>query len=230
MTRQRTLRSSIAIFVLLNGISCFMAWPANADNDISDHQNNDAFRRMQLMAKKLQEEKSQLQAELEENSNKILEKETQNSALSRTAKDLETNLANNQQRYADLQSRLQASNTRLADMENALADTRSRFGDLSRLQQETAQKVLELESEKHALETGLRERENDVSTCTTKNANLYSYGLDLIKLFDKPSAYERALRTEPFTKLKRVELENIFQDYRDKLDDNNVAIPAGPGR
>jgi hypothetical protein len=62
--------------------------------------------------------------------------------------------------------------------------------------------------------------------CVGKNERLYQFGRELINHVEKPEGFTSILRAEPFTQIGRVELENIFQDTRDKLDQNHIA-PAG---
>ncbi len=57
-----------------------------------------------------------------------------------------------------------------------------------------------------------------IDACVAKNAKLYDYGLELVKLYENPSLYRRIVLNEPFSQLKRVELENILQNYNDKID------------
>jgi hypothetical protein len=57
-----------------------------------------------------------------------------------------------------------------------------------------------------------------IDACVAKNAKLYDYGLELVKLYENPSFYRRIVLNEPFSQLKRVELENILQNYNDKID------------
>ena len=58
-----------------------------------------------------------------------------------------------------------------------------------------------------------------------KNAKLYQLGQELLDLYQHKSALD-ALADESVTKLKRVEYENVVQDYEDKLRDSQVAHPA----
>jgi septal ring factor EnvC (AmiA/AmiB activator) len=57
-----------------------------------------------------------------------------------------------------------------------------------------------------------------IDACVAKNAKLYEYSLELVKLYENPSLYRRIVLNEPFSQLKRVELENILQNYNDKID------------
>ena len=57
-----------------------------------------------------------------------------------------------------------------------------------------------------------------IDACLAKNAKLYDYGLELVKLYENPSLYKQVVLTERFSQIKRVELENTLQNYNDKID------------
>jgi hypothetical protein len=58
-----------------------------------------------------------------------------------------------------------------------------------------------------------------------ENDKLFKLGQELIDLYQNKSMLD-ALGDEPVTKLKRVEYENVVQDYQDKLRDSHVTYPA----
>lgn len=69
---------------------------------------------------------------------------------------------------------------------------------------------------------GLRER---ARLAEEKNEKLYKLGQELLELYDKKSVLDVVGSAEPVTKLKRVEYENVVQDYEDKLRESRVAHP-----
>lgn len=58
-----------------------------------------------------------------------------------------------------------------------------------------------------------------------KNTKLYQLGQELLDLYQHKNVLD-ALGDEPVTKLKRVEYENVVQEYEDKLRDSQVTYPA----
>ncbi len=59
-----------------------------------------------------------------------------------------------------------------------------------------------------------------------KNAALYKLAEELLDLYEHKDALDSIAASEPVTKLKRVELENLMQDYEDKVRANHVVHPA----
>ncbi len=60
-----------------------------------------------------------------------------------------------------------------------------------------------------------------------KNVALYQLAGEILARYEKSGVGEALLSKEPFVGLSRVKLENLVQDYRDKLRDH-VVIPGQP--
>lgn len=54
--------------------------------------------------------------------------------------------------------------------------------------------------------------------CETKNGELYRIGLELVGWYNNKGAFNAILEAEPFTRMKSIEMENLLEDYRDKLE------------
>jgi colicin import membrane protein len=59
-----------------------------------------------------------------------------------------------------------------------------------------------------------------------KNAKLYKLGQELLDLYDQKKILDVVGVGEPVTKLKRVEYENVIQDYEDRLRGSRITHPA----
>jgi len=59
-----------------------------------------------------------------------------------------------------------------------------------------------------------------------KNAKLYKLGQELLDLYDQKKILDVVGVGEPVTKLKRVEYENVIQDYEDRLRGSRIIHPA----
>jgi chromosome segregation ATPase len=64
------------------------------------------------------------------------------------------------------------------------------------------------------------------TACEAKNAELYKFGKELVDGYDRQDLFSSIGAKEPFTRLKRVEIETLVQDYEDKLRANAIAHPA----
>lgn len=120
--------------------------------------------------------------------------------LKETEQSLETALGESQ----TLKEKLQQLETRLAETSVSLTEVK-------RLQERT-------EAERKAAIKLSEQRASEADTCDKKNRLLYEHGRGLIDNCQKDNVIEAALRAEPFTGLRRVQLENVLEEYRDKLD------------
>lgn len=60
-----------------------------------------------------------------------------------------------------------------------------------------------------------------------KNLKLYQTGRELMTRFEQKSYGEILAQKELFTGLKRVEIENLQEEYRNKLDEQKLIKPPG---
>ena len=196
-----------------------------ANPALAADKKDKAARRAQQMVQQIQQEKAQLQSQLDQ--------AMQAKAL------LEADMAKAQEENASLKTKLGAANRRIDGLEISLKEmTAERLAFEAKL----LKTQVELEATKTALneldvkyqanlydlKVNEQQRANLTATtiqktkvidaCLAKNAKLYDYGLELVKLYENPSLYKQVVLTEKFSQLKRVELENILQNYNDKID------------
>jgi chromosome segregation ATPase len=101
-----------------------------------------------------------------------------------------------------------------------LADTRKRLD-------ETTMALKQADSDKSNLEAVKTRNEREISACESKNLALYGLGRNLMERFENKSCGEILAQSDPFTGIKKVETENLLEEYRDKLDDQKIIKPPG---
>ena len=174
--------------------------------DKKDKAASEAQRRVAMIKQQLQAEKAELQVSFEKEKSELKGKMEQSEKAGNTLK----------RRNAELTQELEALRKEKAELEAVKLSTETTLAE--------AQRDLKSNDEQRKeLSKSLVQRDQSLASCNEKNARLHDFGLDLVKICEKPSLYKAALRSEPFTQIKRVELENILQDYRDKLDEQRVS-------
>ncbi len=151
----------------------------------------------QAETEKLREEKERLAAE-----NALL-KARADALLASTA-SLEQKNAASLTRVALLESKNGQLTERLAAIE---ADRRA----LEQKQRETFQTLKEREKEVKALN-------EKYDRAAEHNARLYAIGNELIRKYESKGVMTTLLEKEPFTQIKKVELEKLSKDYKEKID------------
>lgn len=148
-------------------------------------------------AGKLNQEKERLVAE-----NKGLK--TKVDALTSSVASLEKKHAASEARSASIESKNGQLTEHLAKTE---ADCRA----LEQKERMTLQTLQEREKELKALN-----RKYDQAA--EQNARLYAIGDELIRHYESKGVMKTLLAKEPFTQIKRVEMEKLSRDYKEKID------------
>mgnify|MGYP000607291338 CR=1 FL=1 len=128
---------------------------------------------------------------------------------------------------------LQAENTRLKseieelnrkhtgvkkNSDAALAKSRESITALNADLQQTTQNLHRMESEKNLLQETVVGQAQQLETCESHNVKLLQVNRDLLGQYENKGFFDSLMQREPVIGLKGVELENILQDYQDRLD------------
>jgi chromosome segregation ATPase len=222
-------RLSLSILVIsLIGLMTFTSFDVNAAE-----KKDKSARRLQQMAQQLQQaeqEKADLQLQLDSAKKATTEAEDKVKKSEEAVANLTKKLAVTERKAAIAAAEVKTLTAEKSALEDKLQKTESELGgtkkDLAELTEkyQIAQNDLKVgENQRKEQLASIQQKSARVDACEQKNAKLYGFGLDLIKTFEKPSEYEMALRTEKFTQLKRVQLENTMQEYRDKLEESRIS-------
>lgn len=222
--------------LLLAVLALFATMPTHAAE-----KKDKAAKRMAQMMQKVQQEKAEMQAQFDKDKAALEEKvkkseeetnKTKGSVAVATRKykalaaELEALRASSEKEKSDLEAQLRQSEASLQKTKTALEGTQKSLADMTQQYQSSQRDNKQGEAQRKELVSNLTRKAQQFNVCQEKNAKLYDFGQQLVKIYDKPSTYEAVVRTEPFGQVKRVELENILQEYRDKLDEQKVgALP-----
>jgi chromosome segregation ATPase len=110
--------------------------------------------------------------------------------------------------------------------EQELAQTKEKMQELIAKFRETAQTLRQVDGERATAQQTLVTRDRDLKVCIDHNMALYKLNGDVLTQLEGQTAFSRVARVEPFTKIKRVELENLVDDYKARAEDQKLAAPA----
>ena len=217
-----SLNTSFLVSIVL--VTSLLASPA-----LAAEKKDKAARRAQQMVQQIQQEKAQLQAQLDQ--------ELQAKAA------MEADLAKAQAENVAIKSKLSAANVKIDGLEVNLKEmtaerlafeaklmktqielqaTKTALNELDVKYQGTVYDLKVNEQQRANLTATSIQKTKLIDACVAKNNKLYDYGLELVKLYENPTDYKKVVLTEPFSQLKRVQLENILQDYNDKIDEQSL--------
>jgi hypothetical protein len=115
----------------------------------------------------------------------------------------------------------------LAGVRERLEQTAGRLTETQQTLAQTQRTLATTEADKRNLEGIKARNEREIALCEGKNLKLFQTGRELMVRFEKKTCGEVMAQGEPFTGLKRVEIENLLEEYRDKLDEQKLIKPPG---
>lgn len=112
------------------------------------------------------------------------------------------------------------------ELELELEQARERMQELVAKFRETAGSLRDVESEKAALTGTLTRREAELKSCAEHNLKLFDINNEILARLEDRGFWSAVSSAEPFTRLKRVELDNLTEEYRGKAEDHLLQQPA----
>lgn len=208
----------------------------NAAADSGDKKEREALRKMRLMIQTFEQEKSALQQE--------------NNSLNEKVKALGSQVG-------DIKSastgQIRKKDARLGEVEKELVAVKQENQFLVAKLQSTQQSLEELtlkhkevvQAAQNSLQDGVKQGEEynnkikeaevkisqqsqAIDMCEKKNLALYNLNMEILEKYKSKGVWGSFIQAEPFTQIKRVEIENTLQEYKDKLDSQKME-KSGPG-
>jgi len=203
------------------------AGTAQADSEKKGNREREALRRVQLQLQQMQgqvstleQEKTQLSQDLDKAASEAKKATGRAARLSRDLKAERSKRENLEKTLEQANKDLASHRERLAQTEQQLAETRSTLA-------KTSQTLSITEGDKRRLEGIKASQEREIASCESKNLKLYQTGRDLMTRFEQKTCNEVMAQKEPLFGLKRVEIENLLEEYRDKLDEQKLIKAPG---
>lgn len=112
-------------------------------------------------------------------------------------------------------ARLRRDSGRAGAAEADLAKTRDA---LSQATTQAAAQAQQSKAELDKIQAAALSTQTVLGACEAQNAKLLAVAREILAAYENFDALDSFGALEPFTKLKRVELQNLAQDYRDRVD------------
>jgi chromosome segregation ATPase len=111
-------------------------------------------------------------------------------------------------------------------VEDELARTKERMNELVGKFRETVTSLREAETERAGTQQQLQTKTQNLAACVDRNAQLYTINDEVLDRLEGQGFWGSVARAEPFTRIKRTQLENLADDYRARAGEAKVD-PAG---
>ena len=159
----------------------------------------------------LEQQKMSIQGEVDK-----LSKEKQGLAAQQA--ELKTKADGLESKATSLEKKSSSLETRAASLESRNAELTERLNkveaDRAALDQKQKQTITTLQN----TEKALRNLDQKYDQCAEHNAKLYTIASEVIKKYENKGVMGALIEKEPFTQVKKVEMEKMVQDYKDRID------------
>jgi len=175
---------------------------ANPNKD--QNRERQALRRIQQQLMEIQQQKSAVDQE-----KTVLEE-----ALKKTQNEIDTH----KRSTASAAAKAHLLETDIETANNEKAELRARLDEAAKQNQAVSAQRDQLEQDLKTTASVLAKEKEQRKLCETNNAALYGIGRELVDWYGRKGAFHAILEAEPFTRMKSVEMENLLENYREKLE------------
>ncbi len=199
--------------LMLGCLVLVVASPLHAAN--KKDPAKEAQRRMQMQMKQVQDEKAVVEQE-----KAALGKELE--TLKKKTGEIESSVARANRSKAAAEKESETLKQVKAEQSEKITTLEKQFSESQQSLRDTHQSLQQETSQKQRLEQNLGARDKELGVCETKNKKLYQYQVELINRAQNRGSLDALLELEPLTQMKRVEIENLLEEYRDKIDNEQI--------
>ena len=205
--------------VIVLGAGLLLASMPDTGNAQTARSGAPASSQLQLQMQQLASDKARLDAENAKLKKDLDDARKELESLKKSQKDLDA-------RAAGAGAALAQSKTQHEVVQAELNQTKGRMEQLVGKFRETAQSLKDAETEKAAAKQTLAVHDQQLRVCSEHNASLYQLNQEVVSRLEHEGFWSRAAASEPFTRLKRTENENLADDYKARAQDQRVTPPA----
>lgn len=178
-------------------LGLLVAVPVGAADVKRADPNKEQVKRLQQAQRKLEQEKTQL---------------VQEKASIEAERD-----AARKQAEGEAQ-RVAALGRELGGLRKAKEDLATRLAQVEAELKQAREQIVNLEGEGKRLQASLGGEKQQHAACVARNQEMHKAGLDILERYRSKGCTDSVLQAEPFTGLKRVEIENAAEDMKERLD------------
>jgi len=104
----------------------------------------------------------------------------------------------------------------------ALEQSKARMQELVDRFRDTATSLRSVEAERTQLQQQLAQGKTDLDRCADSNYKLYELDREVLDRYEHQGPFSYLARAEPFTRLKRTQIENFVDEYRARAEQLRV--------
>lgn len=201
------------------GILLLVATMASAQEARRPAGGDAAASRLQAQVQQLGSEKMALEAE----NNRL---KAQVATMEKDAKSLVTEKEALTRRAGTAESKVSRAESGQQSVSARLESTESRLTEVVGKYKELAEQLRKVETERNELAQQVAGNSQSLKVCAQRNIQLADVANEALDRYEKKGCFGALAQSEPFTGLKRIEVENAVEGYRDQID--SLKLPAAP--
>jgi chromosome segregation ATPase len=101
-------------------------------------------------------------------------------------------------------------------------DLKNKLQELVGSYRETIANLKKVETERGQLQQRLTQDKAKFDTCAQRNYDLYKVNVEILDRYEHQGAFSYLARSEPFTRIKRTQIENLVDEYRQRAEELRV--------
>ena len=129
-----------------------------------------------------------------------------------------------QKRTAKLEEGMETYQKNIEALKENRDQYKAKLAETIEIVKERNDMIYKLTAEKDELTIDLQEKNAILSRCEKHNGQLVELSEELVMAYENKGMGTSILQGEPFTKIKKVEIEKFVQLYRDRIDADNLKI------
>jgi chromosome segregation ATPase len=192
--------------MLLGGVAAHAQTPRSGGN-----ANSQLVQQLQQLAS----ERTAMEAEAARNKKELEDVRKERDSLKSAQKALDQRARSSSAALAQATAQRETAEQELKQYKDKMQELIGKF-------RETIQQLRETETDRTTARQTLATRDRELKVCLDRNAALYKLDDEVLTHMEHESVFSRLAAAEPFTKIKRVQLENLIDDYRWRAEDQRV--------
>ncbi|MBN8281317.1 MAG: hypothetical protein J0M16_11965 [Gammaproteobacteria bacterium] len=172
---------------------------------------SDGTARLQQQVQQLASERTALQAENAGLKEKVARLEKESGSLAAEKESLARRAGAAEAKVGRAESGQQSAASRLATAEGRLNELVGKYKEL-------AEQLRTIEAERGDLARRAATDGQALKVCAERNVQLADIALEALDRYQRKGCFGALAQAEPFTGLKRAEVENAVEDYRQRVD------------
>ena len=210
--RRAALAAIIAVCVGL-------AMSSAVAGDRNGSKEREAAHRMQIMQMQFSEEKAALEKDKNDLTQKVDDLTKQAESTKQGADQAERKRAALAKELTAAKTELTAAKAEVTSLQEKLHQLKTAHAGLIALNKQDLEKY---QKQIALAQNAVAQRGQALGTCEQKNAKLYQLNREILTRYRDKGVLDAITQADPLTGIQSVRMENILEEYRDKLDAQRI--------